>query len=53
MIRVLDQVVADWGFFTWNYDGTPIEQVQVQLFNGITFIMDLEDFMLLANDEGF
>jgi len=51
MLRIFDQVVADWGVFTWNYDGMPVDQVQVFLYNGMILIMDLEDFMILADDE--
>jgi hypothetical protein len=51
MIRVLDQLVLDWGFFKWNYGGESIEQVKVILFNGTTLIMDWEDFISIS-DEG-
>ena len=53
MIRVLDQVVADWKYYIWYQDGTPVQQVLVHLFNGMTLIMDYDDFMLISDDEGF
>lgn len=53
MLRLGDLVVADWHTFTWMHDGDLVEQVRVQLFNGVTFIMDHDDFMILVDDEGF
>ena len=54
MIRILeDHFVADWGVFTWNYDGKTIEQVQVLLFNGIVLIVDMEDFLMITDDGSF
>jgi len=54
VIRILDDhFVADWGVFTWNYDGELIEQVQVMLFNGMVLVIDMEDFLLISDDGGF
>lgn len=53
MLRLGDLVVADWGTFTWLHDGDLVEQVRVQLFNGMTIIMDRDEFMMLVDDEGF
>lgn len=53
MLRIGDLVVADWGTFTWIHDGDLVEQVQVQLFNGMTLIMDRDEFMIMVDDEGF
>jgi len=53
MLRLGYLIVGDWTTFTWLHDGEIVEQVRVQLFNGLTFIMDHEDFMLVVNDAGF
>ena len=53
MISILDQVVADWGFKTWYLAGEAITQVQVRLFNGMTLMMDLEDFREITEDEDY
>ncbi len=53
MISILDAVVADWGFKTWYLGDEPVTQVQVRLFNGMTLMMDLEDFMEVTDDEGY
>ena len=53
MIRITDQVVANWGLFVWKQNGKLVEQVQAYLFNGITLIMDLEDFLSISDDEGW
>ncbi|MEE9529124.1 MAG: hypothetical protein V3V88_03645 [Dehalococcoidia bacterium] len=54
MIRILDDhFVADWGVFTWYYEGELIEQVQVLLFNGMLLIIDMEDFLMISDDGGF
>jgi len=50
MISILDQVVADWGFKTWYLAGERVTQVQVRLFNGMTLMMDLEDFREVTED---
>lgn len=51
MIRLLDQVVADWGYYTWRCDGVLVSQVVVHLFNGITFIMNEGDFLAVTDYE--
>lgn len=54
MIRIFDdQFVADWGVFTWCYNGELIEQVQVLLFNGMLLVIDMEDFLMITDDGGF
>ena len=53
MIRIFDQVVADWGIYVWNHDGEPVNQVRVLLYNGMTLIMDYEEFMWISTDEGY
>ncbi len=54
MIRILDDhFVADWGVFTWQYDGEFIEQVQVFLFNGMVLVIDMEEFLMISDDGGF
>lgn len=53
MIRIFDQVVADWGIYVWNYDGEPVNQVRVLLYNGMTLVMDYEEFILLSDDGGY
>lgn len=54
MIRILDDhFVADWGVFTWIYEGKLIEQVQVTLFNGMILIIDMEEFLMISDDGGF
>ncbi len=53
MIRMTDQVVANWGVFVWEQDGKMIEQVQAYLFNGMVLIMDLEDFFSISDDESW
>lgn len=51
MLRILDQVVADWVPYTWKHDGETVKQVKVYLFNGMTLIMDYDEFMVMADDE--
>jgi len=53
MLRLGDLVVADWSTFTWVHNGDLVEQVRVHLFNGMTLIMDQDEFMMLVDDEGF
>jgi hypothetical protein len=53
MIRIADQVVANWGLFVWEQDGKLIEQVQVYLFNGMVLILDLDDFFGISDDEAW
>jgi len=53
MLRILDQVVGDWNIYVWNFDGEWVEQVRVHLLNGMTLIMDYEDFMGIADDESY
>lgn len=53
MIRIIDQVVADWGLFIWKQDGVFVEQVQAQLLNGMTLIINLEEFLSISDDEGW
>ncbi len=53
MISILDHGVADWGFKTWYLAGEPITQVRVRLFNGMTLMMDLEDFKEVTGDEDY
>jgi len=54
VIRILDDYfVADWGVFTWRYQGELIEQVQVLLFNGVLLVIDMEDFLIISDDGGF
>ncbi len=53
MISILDAGVADWGFKTWYLDGEPVTQVRVRLFNGMTLMMDLEDFKEMTDDEDY
>lgn len=50
MIRIADQVVADWGIFVWEQDGELLEQVKVYLYSGLLLIMDLEDFFSISDD---
>jgi hypothetical protein len=51
VIRLLDSVVADWGYYDWFCDDELIRQVRVQLFNGMTFIMDEADFWSITDYE--
>ncbi len=51
MIRLFDQVVADWGYYSWICNGTPVRQVMVHLFNGMVFIMDEADFLSVSDYE--
>lgn len=51
MIKLLDHFVADWGYYVWNCDGVLVRQVMIHLFNGITFIMDEEDFLAISDYE--
>ncbi len=53
MIRITDQVVADWGLFVWEQDGKMIEQVRAQLFNGMVLILDLDDFFSISDDKSW
>ncbi len=53
MIRITDQVVADWGVFVWEQDGVLIEQVRAYLFNGMVLILDLDDFLSISDDEAW
>lgn len=53
MIRITDQVVADWGLFVWEQDGEVYEQVQACLMNGMTLILDLDEFLMISDDEGW
>jgi hypothetical protein len=53
MIRITDQVVADWGLFVWEQDGKMVEQVRAHLFNGMVLIMDLDDFFSISDDEAW
>lgn len=53
MIRILGEVVAEWRPFLFLYEGELVEQVQVYLFNGMLLIMNMEDFLFLADDEAF
>lgn len=51
MIKLLDQFVADWGYYVWSCDGMTVRQVMIHLFNGITLIMDEEDFLMISDYE--
>jgi len=53
MIRITDQVVADWGVFVWEQDGKMIEQVRAYLYNGMVLIMDPDDFFSISDDEAW
>ena len=53
MVRFLDQVVMDWGIYTWNHEGEEIHQVHVLLGNGMFLIMNIEDFEALTDDESY
>ncbi len=53
MIRITDQVVMDWGVLVWEQDGKMVEQVEAYLFNGMTLIMDLDDFFTISDDEAW
>ncbi len=52
MLRFLDQIVADWHVFAFEQSGETVEQVEVHLYNGMTLIMDADDFLNVADDEG-
>jgi len=52
MLKFLDQIVADWSIFSFVQDGEVVEQVEAHLFNGMTLIMDMDDFFSVADDEG-
>lgn len=51
MFRLLDHVVGDWNYYTWNCNGTPVRQVMVHLFNGMVLIMDEVDFLSITDYE--
>lgn len=51
MIRLMDSVIADWGYYDWVCDDVPVRQVMVHLFNGMTFIMDEDDFLAITDYE--
>lgn len=51
MLSILDAGIADWGFKTWFSNGEPITQVRIRLFNGMTLMMDLEDFQELMDED--
>ena len=51
MLKLFNQVVVDWIPFVWKYEGEFVDQVQVLLYSGQIFIMDLEDFMVLSDDD--
>lgn len=51
MIRLLDSIVADWNYHYWICDGEQVKQVMVHLFNGMTFVMDEEDFLAVTDIE--
>jgi len=53
MIRIVDQVVANWGVFIWEQNGELVEQVEAYLFNGMVLILDLEDFFSISDDEAW
>lgn len=53
MIRIVDQVVADWGLFVWKHEGKMVQQVQAYLFNGMVLIMDLDEFFSISDDEAW
>jgi len=53
MISILNAGIADWGFKTWYLGDEPITQVQVRLFNGMTLMMDLEDFREMTDNEDY
>ena len=50
MLRIADQVVANWGVFVWKQNGKLIEQVEVYLFNGAVLILDLVEFFSISDD---
>ncbi len=52
MIRLLDQVVADWELVVWESNGETIEQVRAYLLNGMTLVMDIDEFFCATDDEG-
>jgi hypothetical protein len=52
VIRFLDQIVGDWGIFSFEQGGEQMEQVEAHLYNGMTIIMDVDDFFNIADDEG-
>ena len=53
MIRLLDRIVLDWGFYSWVHEGDKVQQVQVLLSNGMLLIMNFEDFIMLSDDESW
>lgn len=53
MIRLLDQLVAYWHPFIYDYQGLPIEQVEIYLFNGMLIIMNMDEFLSVSSDEGW
>ena len=53
MIRITDQVVADWGVFIWEQDGKLYEQVRAHLYNGMVLVVDLDEFFSISDDDGW
>jgi len=51
VIRIADEVVAEWGIIAWKQNGKIVEQVEAYLFNGLIIIMDLEDFFSISDDD--
>ncbi len=51
MLKFFDRIIADWSTFTWEYNGTTIEQVRVSLYDGSLLIMDVEDFLTWVDDD--
>ena len=49
MIRITNQVVADWGLFVWEQDGELFEQVQACLLNGMVLIVNPEEFFSVSD----
>lgn len=51
MIRIVDQIVANWGLLVWEQNGKLIEQVQVCLCNGMTLVISPEEFFAITDNE--
>lgn len=51
MIKFLDHLVVDWDYYNLERGDLIIRQVIFHLYNGMTFIMDEEDFFMLSDYE--
>ena len=51
MVRLTDQIVAGWDFVVWEQNDQVYKQVRAFLMNGLTIILNTEDFFEVCYDD--